>query len=82
MPQILQALEEAGAIERIREGRDKVIRLTEKYLAAEKELSRRREFIIPWGTPPLISTVKTRMTELKYYWLDLREALRKAWEGK
>jgi len=64
MPAILQALEDAGAIERISVGREKVICLTPKYLAAEVETGRQRGFLVPWFTPPLWSTVKTRRTEI------------------
>jgi DNA-binding MarR family transcriptional regulator len=78
IPVILQALEAAGAIERVKMGLEKAIFLTPEYLAAEEEdLQRLRGFIIPWGTPPMMSTVMTRMTEIRDWWLQLRATKKK-----
>lgn len=75
MPTILQALEDAGAIERFAQGREKVICLTPKYLAAVVEAQRQRGCTMPrWSA---IKTRRTNVDAAVTFWHKLRETAKK-----
>jgi len=77
IPAAMTLLEQAGAIRRIVDGREKVICLSQEYAAAEVERGRFREITLPLFVPLGKYGFKVGMTNAKGFWRQFRTELSK-----
>lgn len=75
LPEILSLLEDVGAINRTKEGKEKIISLSKEYANAELNLPKFRETILPFFSNSFNLGIKVGITNIKGVWKDIRKLL-------